>query len=65
MAYLGHPIVGDAVYAQGRPDCGVKGQCLHAKKIGFVHPRTGEYMEFDSALPDYFAALLQKISPKD
>ena len=65
MAYLGHPIVGDAVYAPGRPDCGVKGQCLHAKKIGFVHPRTGEYMEFDSALPDYFAALLQKISPKD
>ena len=65
MAYLGHPIVGDAVYAQGRPDCGVKGQCLHAKKIGFVHPRTGEYMVFDSALPDYFAALLQKISPKD
>lgn len=65
MAYLGHPIVGDAVYAPGRPDCGVKGQCLHAKKIGFVHPRTGEYMEFDSALPDFFAALLQKISPKD
>ena len=65
MAYLGHPIVGDAVYAPGRPDCGVKGQCLHAKKIGFVHPRTGEYMEFDSALPDYFATVLQKISPKD
>lgn len=62
MAYMGHPVVGDPVYAPGRPDCGVQGQCLHAKKIGFIHPRTGEYMEFDSALPQYFTALLMKIS---
>ena len=62
MAYMGHPVVGDPVYAPGRPDYGVKGQCLHAKKIGFIHPRTGEYMEFDSALPQYFTALLMKIS---
>ena len=38
------------------------GQCLHAGLIGFIHPRTGEYMEFDSALPQYFTALLMKIS---
>ena len=62
MAYMGHPVVGDPVYAPGRPDCGVQGQCLHAKTLGFIHPRTGEYMEFDSALPQYFTALLMKIS---
>lgn len=62
MAYMGHPVVGDPVYAAGRPDCGLQGQCLHAKKIGFIHPRTGEYMEFDSALPEYFTVLLKKIS---
>ena len=62
MSYIGHPVVGDPVYAAGRPDYGLQGQCLHAKKIGFIHPRTGEYMEFDSALPEYFTALLKKIS---
>ena len=62
MAYMGHPVVGDPVYAPGRPDCGVRGQCLHARKIGFIHPKTGEYMEFESALPEYFTALLMRIS---
>lgn len=65
MAYIGHPVVGDPLYSPHKKDYGTQGQCLHAKKIGFVHPRTEEYMEFDSELPDYFAALLLNITPKD
>ena len=59
---MGHPVVGDPVYAPGQLDYGVQGQCLHARKIGFIHPKTGEYMEFESALPEYFTALLMRIS---
>ncbi len=58
-AYMGHPILGDDVY--GRPYKGCKGQCLHAKKLGFVHPRTGEYLEFDSELPEYFTQILNSL----
>lgn len=60
MAYLGHPVAGDPVYGSGKP-AWLEGQCLHAKKIGFVHPRTGEYMEFDSELPGYFTKFLKSI----
>lgn len=59
MAYIGHPVLGDDVY--GKPFKGIEGQCLHAKKIGFVHPATGEYLEFDSELPLYFKNILQKL----
>lgn len=58
-AYIGHPVLGDEVY--GRPFKGLEGQCLHAKKIGFIHPTTKEYMEFDSELPDYFIKILNKL----
>ncbi len=58
-AFIGHPVLGDDVY--GRPYKGIEGQCLHAKKLGFVHPETGEYMEFDSQLPDYFTRILDKL----
>lgn len=58
-AYIGHPILGDDVYGKPYQDC--KGQCLHARKIGFVHPITGEYLEFTSELPEYFAKLLEKL----
>lgn len=58
-AYLGHPILGDDVY--GKPYQGCKGQCLHARKIGFVHPISGEYLEFTSELPEYFTKLLEKL----
>ena len=54
-AYKGHPVLGDEVY--GKPYKNLDGQCLHAKRIGFVHPN-GEYMEFDSELPDYFERVL-------
>lgn len=59
MAYLGHPVAGDDVY--GEPLNDFEGQCLHAKKIGFVHPVTGEYLEFDSKLPAYFSNFLEKL----
>ena len=59
MAYIGHPVLGDDVY--GKSFKGLQGQCLHAKKIGFIHPRTQEYMEFDSELPDYFTEIINKI----
>ena len=59
LAYLGHPVLGDDVY--GKPFPNLTGQCLHAGKIGFMHPTTGEYMEFTSPLPDYFQAALRKL----
>lgn len=59
MAYIGHPILGDTVYGKAFP--GIEGQCLHAAKIGFIHPTTGLYMEFESALPEYFKKVLRKI----
>lgn len=59
MSYIGHPILGDDVY--GKAFKGIDGQCLHAKKIGFIHPSTGEYMEFDSELPEYFEKVLKKV----
>lgn len=58
-AYIGHPVLGDDVY--GKKYKGIDGQCLHAKKIGFIHPVTNEYMEFDSELPDYFKVILEKL----
>lgn len=60
MAYIGHPVFGDGVY--GKPSKYCEGQCLHAKKIGFVHPVDGKYYEFDSELPEYFKYVLSKIS---
>ena len=60
LSYIGHAVAGDEVYGNGKPRW-LCGQCLHAKKIGFVHPRTGEYMEFDSELPDYFQRFLKEI----
>ena len=60
MAYLGHPLAGDPVY--GKSLSCLPGQCLHAREIGFVHPRSGEYLSFTSPLPDYFTAFLQNIA---
>ncbi|MBR6873483.1 MAG: RluA family pseudouridine synthase [Ruminococcus sp.] len=58
-AYIGHPVLGDDVY--GKPYKGIEGQCLHAGKIGFIHPTTGQYMEFDSELPEYFTKILSQL----
>ncbi len=58
---MGHPVAGDTVYGDAKHTHGLQGQCLHARKIGFIHPSTGEYMEFTSELPDYFTQFLEKI----
>ncbi|MDE7106128.1 MAG: RluA family pseudouridine synthase [Anaeroplasmataceae bacterium] len=60
MSYIGHPIVGDKVYGR-RKVIGDQGQFLHAKLIGFEHPRTHEWMEFDSELPEYFKDFLKEL----
>lgn len=54
MAYIGHPVAGDEVYGPKKVIKCLNGQCLHAKKLGFLHPVTGKYMEFTSNLPEYF-----------
>ena len=61
MAYIGHPVAGDEVYGPKKVIKELSGQCLHAKKVGFIHPRTGKYMEFDSPLPDYFVNFLKRL----
>ena len=60
-AYIGHPVAGDTVYGGANNTHGLSGQCLHAAVIGFIHPRTGEYMEFSSDLPGYFTDFLAKL----
>lgn len=61
MAYRGHPILGDMVYGHKKPELGQSSQCLHAKELRFVHPRTGEPVTVSCGLPDYFTALLEKL----
>ena len=61
MASIGHPILGDSVYGPAKCPFHLQGQTLHAKILGINHPKTGEYMEFDAPLPDYFQKLLQKL----
>lgn len=62
MASIGHPLLGDLVYGPGKcPIPGLQGQTLHAGVLGFIHPRTGEYMEFTASLPEYFAKLLNTL----
>ena len=60
LSHIGHPIYGDNVY--GKAVKGTQGQCLHARKIGFIHPRTGEYLEFEREAPPYFQKLLEKLA---
>ena len=61
MTSIGHPLVGDEVYGPAKCPFKLQGQCLHAMVLGFVHPRTGEYMEFSADLPEYFSDLLKKL----
>lgn len=61
MASIGHPLLGDSVYGPSRCPFSLEGQCLHAMVLGFLHPSTGVYMEFESPLPEYFEKLLQKL----
>ena len=62
MASIGHPLLGDDVYGPAKcPFKNLQGQTLHAKILGIIHPRTGEYMEFSAPLPEYFLNLLEKL----
>ena len=65
MAYIGHPVAGDPVYGPKKVITSLGGQCLHAGLIGFVHPRTGRYMEFDAPLPPYFTDFLKTLRPEE
>ena len=64
MAYKNHPLLGDKVYGIKKPKYNIDGQVLHAKTIGFIHPRTNEYMEFTSELPEFFKVAIKKISKR-
>ena len=59
-SYLGHPIAGDDVYGPKKVITELGGQCLHARKLGFIHPKTNEYIEFESELPEYFTRFLER-----
>ncbi|MEL7597475.1 MAG: RluA family pseudouridine synthase [Clostridiaceae bacterium] len=61
MSYIGHPLVGDPVYGYKKQKFSLNGQMLHAKKLGFIHPTTEKYMEFESEIPDYFIDVLKKL----
>lgn len=62
MASIGHPLLGDDVYSSAKSQFNLQGQTLHARVLGFIHPRTGEYVEFEAPLPDYFEHLLDILS---
>ena len=61
MASIGHPLLGDELYSPFKSPYKLQGQTLHARILGFNHPRTGEYMEFSALLPEYFLNLLEKL----
>ena len=61
MASIGHPLLGDTVYGAKKPVPGLAGQCLHAKKLSFLHPGTGERMTVECPLPDWFQAVLDRL----
>lgn len=64
MSHIGHPLAGDSVYGPKKVITELGGQCLHAGEIGFVHPRTKEYLEFKAPLPEYFKKYLAKLEKK-
>ena len=61
MASIGHPLLGDVVYGSKKPFPGLAGQCLHAKRLRFLHPSTGEPVEVECPLPQWFTDVLKKI----
>ena len=62
MASTGHPLLGDYTYGAPSPDKGLEGQCLHARKLIFNHPVTGEQMIIETELPDYFIDVLRRLN---
>ena len=64
MASIGHPLLGDFTYGAPSPEKGLEGQCLHARRLRFVHPRSGEHMLLETELPAYFTDVLARLGPK-
>ena len=64
MAHIGHPLLGDEVYGKKGKDKGLEGQCLHARTLRFIHPRTNEPCEVTSELPEYFSDVLSRLGEK-
>lgn len=62
MAYIGHPLLGDVVYGAKKPVPGLAGQCLHARRLSFVHPSAGTRVTVECPLPDYFSQALRKLA---
>ena len=61
MAEIGHPVIGDSMYSNGKNEFGVEGQCLHAKRLEFVHPITGKEMKLEAPLPEYFKKIVEQL----
>jgi 23S rRNA pseudouridine1911/1915/1917 synthase len=64
MSSIGHPILGDDVYSSAKSPYHLTGQTLHARVLGFIHPRTGKYMEFEAPIPEYFKKVLSDLQNK-
>ena len=64
LAHIGHPVLGDMVYGMKKPELGLDSQCLHARRIKFIHPRTEEHVELECNLPEYFTTVLEKLKAK-
>jgi 23S rRNA pseudouridine1911/1915/1917 synthase len=64
MQSIGHPLLGDGVYGSPCPEKGLEGQCLHARELIFVHPRSGESIHLQCPLPEYFEAVVSKLGPE-
>lgn len=64
MSSIGHPLLGDDVYTAAKPPYRLEGQTLHARVLGFIHPRTNQYVEFEAPLPEYFIKVLMDLEKK-
>ena len=65
MTFIGHPPVGDPIYAGRKPNYGLQGQALHSKSISFIHPRTKERLSFEVDIPDYYKEVLGRLTKID
>lgn len=63
MASIGHPLLGDYTYGAPSPEKGLEGQCLHARRLQFIHPRSGEPVVVEAPLPQYFTDVIAKLGP--
>ena len=65
MSYIGHPVVGDSVYSNGKNEFDIEGQMLHARYLEFKHPITGEELKLEAPIPEYFESILKKLENRE